>query len=316
MKQLPREKSSSLTVELLGALYQYKFLPKPIKHSLYRKLRRRGVTPNEEFEIDFFGLQYKGNVQNQIDADVYFYGGFEKTMLFFLRDFIATTPGIFVDVGANVGNHTLFMSIHAQHVHSFEPFPPVLHKMRSLVELNQLDNITIHEVALGDEVGVIPFYAPPEESLGGGSFLESVALKHGDRPVVDLPVARGDDYFASHQIDGFSAIKIDVEGYEIPVLRGLEFTLGKVRPLIVMEVTHGASANIDTTTDIKAFLPDDYDLFRFENQDDRLFRNQNRGTKKSGRYRLHRVTETARKKRADVVACPRELLDKLPRTNR
>ena len=316
MKQLPTDKFHRLTVEFLSTLYQYKFLPKPIKHSLYRKLRRRGATPSEEFQVDFFGLRYKGNVKNQIDADVYFYGGFEKTMLFFLRDFIATAPGVFVDVGANVGNHSLFMSLHAEHVHSFEPFPPVLDKMRSLVEINQLDNITIHEVALGDEVGVIPFYTPPEESLGGGSFLESVALKHGERPIVELSVVPGDVYFARHQIDRFSVIKVDVEGYEIPVLKGLESTLGKVRPLIVMEVTHGASDIIKSTTDIKAFLPDDYDLFRFENQDDRLFRNQNRATKRTGRYRLHPVSETAQKKRADVVACPRELLDKLPRTNR
>ncbi len=316
MKQMDTEQTLSSTVEFLSALYQYKRFPKVIKHSLYRKLRRRGFTPSEEFEINFFGLQYKGNVKNQIDADVYFYGGFEKPMLFFLRDFMAMTPGIFVDVGANVGNHSLFMSLYSQHVHSFEPFPPVLEKMTSLVEINQLENITIHEVALGDEEGVIPFYAPPEESLGGGSFIESVALKHGERPVVDLPVVRGDDYFASQQIDSFSAIKIDVEGYEIPVLKGLKSTLDNVRPLVVTEVTHGASDVISTTTDIKAFLPDDYELYRFKNQDDRLFRNQNRATKRTGRYQLVPVAEKVRKKRADVVACPRELLDKLPGTNR
>jgi FkbM family methyltransferase len=274
------------------------------------------VTPSEEFETDFFGLQYKGNVRNQIDADVFFYGGFEKTMLFFLRDVLAIAPGTFVDVGANVGNHSLFMSRYAEHVHSFEPFPPVLDKMMCQVKANHVDNITIHQVALGDEAGVIPFYAPPEESMGGGSFLESVASKHGQRPVVDLPVVCGDDYFARHGINEFSAIKIDVEGYEIPVLKGLASTLKRIRPLVIMEVTHGASDIIETTTDIQDYLPCDYTLFRFENRDDRLFRNQSRSRKRTGRYNLYPVSEKVQKKRADVVACPREWLEKLPRTYR
>jgi FkbM family methyltransferase len=316
VKQIESARPDSVFMELLSTFYRYRSLPRIIRHSIYRKLRRRGVTPSEEFEIDFFGLQYKGNVKNQIDADVFFYGGFEKTMLFFLRDVMAIAPGTFIDIGANVGNHSLFMSRYAEHVHSFEPFRPVLDKMIYQMKANQVENITVHNVALGNEPGVMQFYAPPEESLGGGSFLESVARKHGERPVVDLPVVCGDEYFACQGIDGFSAIKIDVEGFEVPVLKGLVLTLKRVRPLIIMEVTHGASDFINTTTDIQAYLPGDYALFRFENRDDRLFSNQGRRRKRTGRYRLYPVSEKVHKKRADVVACPREWLEKLPRTNR
>ncbi len=316
IENMDSARRDTVFMEVLNTCYQYDFLPKAMRHSIYRKLRRRGVTPSEVFDVDFFGLKYHGNIENQIEADVFFYGGFEKPMLYFLSDFMAKKPGVFVDVGANVGNHTLYMSRYAEHVHSFEPFPRVLAQLVSQVQLNEIPNVTIHKMALGNESGNIPFFAPPEESLGGGTFIESVSHKHGERPVVDLPIVRGDDFFAEAGIQNFSAIKIDVEGFEIPVLEGLMETLAKVRPLIVMEVTHGATDDIETTTDIQAYLPEGYNLYRFENRDDGLFRHQIRARKRTGQYRLYPVIGKVSQKRANVVACPDELLEILPMRNR
>ena len=44
---------------------------------LYRQLRRNGKTPDYAFSKDFYGLKYKGNLNNNIDANV-FYGAFEN----------------------------------------------------------------------------------------------------------------------------------------------------------------------------------------------------------------------------------------------
>jgi FkbM family methyltransferase len=316
VRQFQQTPPESGIIRMLNRLYEIKDLPLTVRHSLYRKLRRRGVSPSEEFASDFFGYTYRGNVKNQIDADVYFFGCFEKPMLLFLRDFMRGHPGVFVDVGANVGNHSLFMSLHAERVHSFEPFPPVLDQFQGQITSNRICNIDVHRVALGNQPGEVPFYAPPVESLGGGSFVESVAEKHGRRPVTKLPVVRGDEYFPAHGVIPFKAIKIDVEGFEIPVLEGLRKTLETVRPLIVMEVTHGATDEIETTTEIELYLPKGYKLFRFENRDDRLFRNQSRARKRTGQYRLFSLSERVHKKRADVVACPVELLAELPMSNR
>jgi FkbM family methyltransferase len=300
---------------LLDRSYHNTVLPLAVRHSLYRKLRRRGVTPRDEFEIDFFGLRYSGNIVNEIDANVYFYGAFEKPMLYFLRDFLALRPGAFVDVGANVGNHSLFMSLHATVVHCFEPFPPVLERLTNQVQINRLDNVYIHGVALGEKPGKVPFYPPPDKSLGGGSFVETIAEKHGKRPGIDLEVARGDDYFTANGIKDFSAIKVDVEGFEIPVLVGLKQTLARVRPLVIVEVTHSASEDVRVTTDIGKFLPNDYTLLRFENRGDRWFRQQSHSAKNSGHYRLYSLAKKVRTKRVNVVACPLEILDQLSMFN-
>lgn len=317
LENLQQKIPFNATTRLLSRSYHKMILPLAVRHSIYRKLRRRGVAPGEEFEIDFFGLRYNGNVINEIDANVYFYGAFEKPMLYFLRDFLSRRPGAFVDVGANVGNHSLFMSMHATGVHSFEPFPPVLERLTNQVQSNKLDNVKIHRVALGQVSGRIPFYPPPDKNLGNGSFLKAIAEKHGGcaTTTIDLEVVLGDDYFTANGIEDFSAIKVDVEGYEIPVLIGLKQTLTRVRPLVIVEVTHSASEDIRVTTDIGKFLPNDYALLRFENRGDRWFRQQSRAAKKSGHYRLYSLSKKVSTKRVNVVACPREILDQLPMFN-
>ena len=51
-----------------------------------------------------------------------------KTLLFFMRDALTALRiqglrGIYCDIGANIGQHALFMSLCAERVHAFEPFP-------------------------------------------------------------------------------------------------------------------------------------------------------------------------------------------------
>ena len=53
---------------------------------LYRQLCEGDKTPDFQFSTEFFGLKYEGNLNNNIEANILFYGAFEKPLLFFLRD--------------------------------------------------------------------------------------------------------------------------------------------------------------------------------------------------------------------------------------
>ena len=69
-----------------------------------------GQLPDGEFEVDYFGHRYTGSVDNTIDWYVYVLGGWEHAMLAAMADMMALSKpegGVFVDVGANVGTHTL-----------------------------------------------------------------------------------------------------------------------------------------------------------------------------------------------------------------
>jgi len=128
-----------------------------------------------DFSADLFGLSYEGNTSNYIDNQIFFHGAYEKPVLFLLRDVMSnhsSGKGVFLDIGANTGQHSLFMSRYASQIHAFEPYPPVLERFRKLVEKNRLKNIVIHPVGLGNDNSKLPFYRPPDNNLGTGSFVD------------------------------------------------------------------------------------------------------------------------------------------------
>src|SRR3990167_2666358 len=125
-----------------------------------------------EFLVDSYGYKYHGRSDNYIDAHILYCGAYEKPLLYFLRDVMRTkgADGIFVDVGANTGQHSLFISQYSKEVHAFEPYPPVLARFRDMVASNGIQNIRLHPVGLGNQKAKLPFYEPPPDNLGTGSF--------------------------------------------------------------------------------------------------------------------------------------------------
>ena len=182
---------------------------------LYRQLRRSGKTPDYAFSRDFYGLKYRGNLNNNIDANVFFYGAFEKPLLFFLRDALnaITTEipkPIFVDVGANVGQHSLFLSKFAWQVLAFEPYCKVSMQFKRQIAHNNISNIQIFENGLSDRLETLNYYAPTGNNEGIGSFDENSIIK-GNKSYGKLELQEGDQVIESGSWNGIKLIKIDVE---------------------------------------------------------------------------------------------------------
>ncbi len=134
-----------------------------------------------------------------------------------------------LDVGANIGNHALYLAPNFDEIHCFEPNPVTLERLRENVTLNR-STLHIHPVGLGAADAELEFHANTSGNLGGSSFART------DFPVSGiLPVRRGDAYLASHGIEGIDLIKIDVEGFEAEVLAGLVETIKRERPVIIFE---------------------------------------------------------------------------------
>jgi len=259
------------------------------------------------FEIDFFGLRYKGNSRGILDRHVMLYGAWEKPLLFFLRDVAAALDEAdlaFVDVGANTGQHSLFMSQHAADVHAIEPWDRALEQLQEHIELNAIENITIHRVGLGAAAEELEFFEPPEGNLGIGSFVEgfSAANRPSQRK---FTIVTGDSLVESGRIPRIDLIKIDVESYEKPALAGLRGSLERDRPLVVVEITHKdhLAVTFKSTDELRAAFPDGYELFGFAPV---------RGELINGAYRLvpYRF-EASNRPNEDVVAVPREVIARL-----
>lgn len=293
------------------------------KKAIYKKLCSYDDVPDAPFSTDFFSLQYKGNLNNSVEFTLYYLGAFEKPLLFFLRDTMLSlkqssngSTENFFDIGANIGQHSLFMSLHADQVHSFEPYSVVSQKLEQHIELNQIGNIQLHKVGLSNQQEELDFYAPTGRNQGIGSF-DAGTVSKGNKNLGKLALVRGDDYLEQSKLQDIALLKIDVEGFEKNVVAGLAATLDKSRPIIVLEVTYGNSLSFTSLDQLKGALPADYALFRFNNRkaDGSKARRRGAKAKRSGDYELIPFDEWRTTGQDDVIACPTEKLEQLPRKN-
>jgi FkbM family methyltransferase len=192
------------------------------------------------FETDFFGHSYSGYLTNFIDWNVFYYGAFqlhEVRLLGAIADALRANgkPVNFFDVGANIGHHSLFMSSHADHVFSFEPFAVVREEMVRKLHHAGVGNVTIFPVALGDRNETGTFHPPTGSNQGTGT-LGNMLPDNASSEVLSVQVVRGDDFFAANQLPPITLLKMDVEGYETKALEGLRETIWRDRPPIFVEI--------------------------------------------------------------------------------
>ena len=214
-----------------------------------------------EFVMNIDGIEYEGVVNNLIDRNIFWYGAYEKPNLYLLRDIMRiefANQGTFVDIGANTGQHSLFMAQYSRQVHSFEPWEPVLKRFRKMIARNRIKNITIHPYGLGDQNAKLPFFKPPDTNLGTGSFVEG--FQDGNSPEGTLEIKRGDDVFDALQPLPIVLIKMDIEGYEKPALIGIRRTLEKHRPIVLFELSAqpSKSVSINSVAELRQLFPSDY----------------------------------------------------------
>ena len=304
---------------ILSILWKTAGLSLTWRKFLYRKLRQYGKVPDYPFLKDFYGLTYKGNLNNSIEANIYFYGAFEKPLLFFLRDVLKTiseetSKPIFMDVGANVGQHSLFVSQLAWRVLAFEPYPKVSTQFKQLIKINQISNIEMYECGLSDESESLSYYAPTGSNEGIGSFDENTQIK-GNKCFGKLELQKGDTVVEKTSWTGIKLIKIDVEGFEKKVIKGLRNTIKKERPIIVCEVTYGQELSFNTIQDLLNHLPVRYEILTFSTRkpDGRKNKKRNSLAKRTGYYELTVLKAWRQRGQDNLVCIPSEKSASVPR---
>nr|WP_154894962.1 FkbM family methyltransferase [Paenibacillus xylanexedens] len=149
---------------------------------------------------------------------------YESKELTSIEKYVTPNPVIY-DIGANIGNHTLYFSkyMNPETIYAFEPVPANFDLLQRNVESNNLNNVILHNVAVGksrkktsvkinkNNMGECRLYDDPE----------------GDISVI--PIDEG-NYKRPN------LVKIDVEGYELDVLQGMINILEKSSPTIWIEI--------------------------------------------------------------------------------
>lgn len=156
--------------------------------------------------------------------------------------FISQLPrdGVVLDIGANIGIMTVLIArrVDRGRVHAFEPIPDNFRTLEANVEHFGLTNVSLHQLALGEEQGELEMVMPEEQHVRMQGLSHVVGAPGSGDPDgrrYQVPQVRLDDLevLADTPIAG---IKIDVENFEQYVLRGARQLLTRWHPPIYAEL--------------------------------------------------------------------------------
>ena len=175
-------------------------------------------------------------IGDQISDSVRARGLYERDYLELVRDVVLAgeecKQQVAIDVGANIGNHALFFSDIFARVIAFEPNPLARELLRLNVSLNEVSNVEIRSEGLSDHSTTASLTFQPS-NLGAARLSKASVDGSGPRRQVPIELATGDEIVDHSEPVGF--IKVDVEGVEEAVLRGLRHTIQTHMPVIMLE---------------------------------------------------------------------------------
>ena len=162
--------------------------------------------------------------------------------------------GVFIDVGANIGQTLVkVLSIDPKRRYlGFEPQLDCSFFVEAFIRDNGLRNDSILPVGLSNRSEVVELLKRAAETDTTASTIQGFRPDGFYSSRQPIYVARGDDVLSKFDLDDIAVIKIDVEGGELEVVEGLERTIGAYRPFVFFEVLNhflvATGADLDQKT--------------------------------------------------------------------
>ncbi len=193
-----------------------------------------------DVEIMRRGVRWRLDLREGIDFSIWLLGAFEPRTLRQYERLIK--PGdVALDVGANIGAHTLHLARAvgpSGRVIAFEPTDYAFGKLRVNLSLNptlatrvDANQMMLMERSAPDEAPAVYSSWPLAPGAKAVHPLHGGALQAcSGAKIVSL-----DDFVQRNRLERIDLLKLDIDGFECPMLRGAADTLARLRPVIVME---------------------------------------------------------------------------------
>lgn len=218
-------------------------LPKILLRRFFR--HASGTYRIDDFDGDMsIDLRLSEHMERRI-----FWMGYYNTDIVAILDKLMRDGMVVVDVGANIGEISMVAAKRvgkSGKVFAFEPIDELADELQSNIDRNGLSQVVIVRSGLADSIiDKVPIYAScgqgdqADEHRGLGSLYGE---KAEGTPLQYIGITTLDAYFAEHPVDRVDFIKIDIEGAELPCLRGAENTIRQHRPLLIIEVQEASAA--------------------------------------------------------------------------
>ena len=214
MEKAPLLDRIKVRIGVYKSIYEYHSYPiskiifyDTIGRILYRK-KLPSIVAFKDFGLKFSNKSWVG--------EVFLY------KIYIYQDFIPTKNDVVVDVGAQYGDYAVLCAGYykVRKVYCFEPLNSNFKEIEKNIKLNKLKNILAYNVALGSKNKMIKITYNGDMAGIGGSRTQKTYLKTLD----------------SYRLKP-TILKIDVEGFEMDVLRGAVKTIKRYHPKIIIE-TH------------------------------------------------------------------------------
>lgn len=212
------------------------------------------VQPNIWMELD---------LRSHIERRIYYFGFYRTWVLPYFDELLADGQTV-IDVGANVGQFTLWAAARvgpSGTVLAFEPEQTCFKKLVRNIQLNGTNTIRAECAAITDFDGEAALYLnDKQDDNQGQSSLTRFGFHHLTQAVRCL---RLDTFISREQIEGVHILKIDTQGAEMQVLKGASHLIEQDHPAILLRCHEEKCQAVgESTVNIQRFLLDrGYDLF-------------------------------------------------------
>lgn len=204
---------------------QFRIFAWLFNHGKLGGIKKTVTSLNNDFKINV-------DTHNFIEASIYYLGDYEPWVKKHFK-FLIQPGDIVLDVGANIGFHSLYFSTLTGakgKVIAIEPVYQNFSALENNICLNNFDNIITVQKALANETKEIQIHIDPEAKNPGAFSLLEQGIKN-----TSISCVKGDELVNKLGLKKINFIKIDVEGYELEALKGLSSTIESSRPVIIFE---------------------------------------------------------------------------------
>jgi len=151
----------------------------------------------------------------------------------------------YFDIGSNVGLRSVYALSENRPTVLFDPNPEVSKICQQMIDLNKFKDYKIEQSGVSDSEGQLSFYISSSAYMS--SFDKEHAAKDKIVAEIKIPVTTINLYLKANPQYQPKIVKIDVEGFEINVLKGATDMLINYKPALLIEI-------LDTTDNRKAIL--------------------------------------------------------------
>jgi FkbM family methyltransferase len=212
---------------------------------LYRFYTKVRLLPKRPLVKKNDGVVFEYDLGFDPEIKLMYYGLYEIDTVNAIRKYLKKGD-TFLDVGANIGyiSSVALRKVGSQGaVHSFEPVPEYYDRLKSFALKNSGAPIFINQFAAGQADGTAEISVSNVRNIGWNTIVPGYMTEDMVGKRVKIFVRRLDAYIEMRRIRNISLIKIDTEGFEFPVLLGLERFFSSHRfalPRIICEIAPAA----------------------------------------------------------------------------